>query len=67
MIHHSKFKNLLFLDFFGQYLMDPGEILRGHHISNFGKEITRDNRLLSESLIVSAELSLSRKGPLVMK
>ena len=25
--------------------MDPGEILRGHHISNFGKEITRDNRL----------------------
>ena len=25
--------------------MDPGEILRGHHISNFEKEITRDNRL----------------------
>ena len=38
-------KILLFLDFLGQYPMDPGEILRGHHISNFGKEITRDNRL----------------------
>ena len=27
--------------------MDPGEILRGHHISNFEKEITRDNRLIT--------------------
>ena len=26
--------------------MDPVEILRGHHISNFGKENTRDNRLI---------------------
>ena len=25
--------------------MDPGEIFRAHHISNFGKENTRDNRL----------------------
>ena len=38
-------KILLFLDFLRQYPMDPGEILRGHHISNFEKEITRDNRL----------------------
>ena len=32
--------------------MDPGEILRGHHISNFEKEITRDNRLYNADFIV---------------
>ena len=47
--------------------MDPGEILRGHHISNFEKENTRDNRLfylvkLIENLdsILSLHQSLER-------
>ena len=37
--------------------MDPGEILRAHHISNFGKENTRDNRLLRGDDVTKCECS----------
>ena len=39
--------------------MDPGEILRGHHISNFEKEITRDNRLKRAVILAWAAWPIS--------